>query len=142
MYVRMYVCMYVRMYVCMYECTCVCIRPIYSCICKVKRHSHSHSHSISGTNCSSQSTLPFFCFSVNLYRVTKFPIVLLCYVVLFLSRCVALRCFALCCVVLYFVVSCCFFLLRCVVSQCSVLRCFPLCCVYRTQYDGRTDGQH
>jgi hypothetical protein len=131
------------MYLCMYVRTCACIGPIYSCICKVKRHSHSHSHSISDKNCSSQWNRPFFCFSLNLYRATKFPIVLLCCVVLcccccvvlcccfcrFMLRCVALLCVSLCCVALYCVVS------TAQGTTDSTRQClFPFCCSQWASY--------
>jgi hypothetical protein len=130
--VYVYFCMFVSINVCMYVRTCACIRPIYSCICNVKRHSHPHS--VNGTNCSLQSTRPFFCFSVNLYCATKilivllccFVLLLLCCVVLLLSRCVALlcvvlRCVVFCCVVLFCVV----FVVLCRIALLFALLCLP-----------------
>ena len=127
MYVYMYVCIYVCMHVCVCVCVYVCmygrvlVYALYTVAHVRSKDTHTHSHSINDIYCSWQWTRPFFCFSVNLYRGTKFPIVLLCCVVsVALCRvallCVVLRCvvvsscFVLLFVVLCFVVSCCFVL--------------------------------
>ena len=112
--------------------TWTCIRPIYSCICKVKRHSHTHTVSMTPTAGRSvpvhSSVSPQICIVLLNFLscccvVFSLLLCCCCCVVVFVTLCrVAFLCFVL------------LFLLCCVVSHCVASRCFVLlsvvlCCL-------------